>query len=110
MEVDYALTDAANKIRQTRTSASIMKIVVVCACVVLCCAIICSTFCCIYAIRKQQDAIVDQQRILTDQYNGLLEYVKGTEIVTETEVIDGSDGGAAIKIDGDGNSANDGGN
>lgn len=38
------------------------------------------------------------------KYAGLMELVSGTEVTTETETIDGSDGGIAAKIEGDNNS------
>lgn len=102
MEMDQAIIDATDRIKRDKANMALLRMLIIATAIVLCTVIICATLLGIYAIRKQQDTLIEQQYALNMQYASLMEYVSGAEITTET--IDGSDGGVAAKIEGDNNS------
>ena len=83
------------------------KVKLYCLTAIVCVLIVCVSVVACFAIHTQQQTIIEQQYALNMQYAGLLDYISGAEITTET--IDGSDGGVAAKIEGDGNSISAGG-
>ena len=104
-----ALNAATEHIRGQRKQAENYKLKIVCLTVALCVAMICASVIGCFAIYSQQQTIIEQQYALNMQYAGLMDLLSGAEVTTETETIDGSDGGVAAKIEGDNNSISAGG-
>lgn len=106
-ELQNAAIEAATEhIKGQREANKMAKLRLYCITAVLCVLIVCTAVVACFTIYSQQQTIIEQQYALNMQYAGLLDYVAGAEVTTET--IDGSGGGVAAKIEGDGNSVGGG--
>lgn len=102
-ELQNAAIEAATQhIKGQREEHRMTKVKMYCITAVVCVLIVCASIVACFTIYAQQQTIIEQQYALNMQYAGLLDYVAEAEITTET--IDGSGGGIAAKIEGDGNS------
>lgn len=101
--IEAATAHIKGQRQETRMTRLRMYCVTIVACVLLICAAVVACF----TIYAQQQTIIEQQYALNMQYAQLMEYVAGAEITTET--IDGSGGGVAAKIEGNGNTISGGG-
>lgn len=101
-----AVEDAASRIQKDKRSHERNKLVIVCVTLLLAVTIVCGTVLGCFAVYKQQETIIEQQHALNMQYASLMEYLANAEVTTET--IDGSGGGVAAKIEGDGNTISGG--
>lgn len=101
-----AVKDATARIQRDKRAHELKKLALVCAAFVLAVAIVCATVLAVVAIQEQQRTIIEQQYALNMQYAGLLEYIAGAEITTETTTetvtheADAGDGGTAVAGDG----------
>lgn len=93
-----AVESATSRIKKDK---DYRKCLMVCATVIIVASIICGTVYGCYTVNRQQETIAEQQYALNMQYASLMDYISGAEITTET--IDASDGGTAVKVDGDNN-------
>lgn len=100
---DAVIDTAADHIKGQRDIHRVTKIKLYCLTTFACVLAICAAVVACFAIYAQQQTIIEQQYALNMQYAGLMDYVSGAEITTTTETIDGSGGGIAAKIEGDGN-------
>lgn len=100
-EVMYS---AADHIKNQRKKIEIDRLKIICLTAFASVAVICAAVVACFAIYTQQQTIIEQQCALNMQYAALTDLLSGAEITTETENIDGSDGGIAAKIEGDNNS------
>ena len=98
-----AVKSATDRIRKDKQIHERKKLLTVCITVLLAVAMVCGTVLGCYTVKKQQETIIEQQYALNMQYAQLMEYVAGAEVTTETETVDGGDGGTAIKVEGDNN-------
>lgn len=97
-----AVKDATNRIQKDKRAHELKKLALVCLTVVLVTAIVCATVLGVTTVREQQSTILEQQYALNMQYAGLLEYIAGAEVTTETTTheADAGDGGTAVAGDG----------
>lgn len=93
-----AINAATEHIKSQRKMYENTRIKLFCVTILLILTIICATIISCFAIFAQQKTIIEQQYSLNMQYAGLIDYVSGAEIVTETA--DSADGGTAIVGDG----------
>lgn len=100
---------AAGHIKNQREANKDTRIKAYCLTAFACVLVVCAAVVACFTIHAQQQTIIEQQYALNMQYASLMEYVAGAEVTTETETIDGSDGGVAAKIEGDNNSISAGG-
>lgn len=99
-----ALKAASEYIRSQKYYAKRVTIFAICATVLFLAAIICGAVIACNAITVQHQTIIEQQYALNMQYAGLLDYISGAEITTETsEYSSESDGDGSIAVAGDGN-------
>lgn len=98
-----ALETAAQHIRGQREANQTSKVKLYCLTAFACVVVVCAAIVACFAIYSQQQTIIEQQYALNMQYSSLMEYVAGAEVTTETETVDGGDGGTAIKVEGDNN-------
>lgn len=103
-----AAKDAANRIKKDKRTHELQKLTIVCVSILLGVAMVCGTVLGCYFAKKQQETIIEQQYAINAQYAQLANLLSGAEITTTEEVIDGSGGGIAAKIEGDGNSVGGG--
>ena len=96
-----AIEDATYRIQKDKMAYEHKKLLTMCLTIIVAVTMVCGAVMGCYAINKQQETIVEQQYALNMQYASLMEYLANAEISTET--IDGSEGGVAAKIDGNGN-------
>lgn len=92
--------EALKEQRKHKESQLTARVAIVCASVLLVIGMICGTIIAVTTIREQQYA-------LNMQYASLMDLLSGAEVTTTEEIIDGSDGGIAAKIEGDNNSIGD---
>lgn len=103
-ELQNAAIEAATEhIKGQREVNKKAKIKLYCLTAIVCVLIVCSAVVACVTICAQQETIREQQYALNMQYASLIDYVSGAEVTTETETIDGGDGGTAIKVEGDNN-------
>lgn len=103
-ELQNAAIEAATQhIKGQREENRMAKIKLYCITAIVCTLFVCASIVACFTIYSQQQTIIEQQYALNMQYAGLLDYVSGAEVTTTTETIDGSGGGIAAKIEGDGN-------
>lgn len=105
-----AVHSATDRIEDDKRTHERKKLWIVCLSVLLGLAMVCGTVLACYTVKKQQETIIEQQYALNMQYADLVSLLSGAEITTSEEVIDGSGGGVAAKIEGNGNSISGGGN
>lgn len=105
-----AIKTATNYIKKQKKKNINTRFIAGCIAVFACVCVICGSVIVCFAIHAQQETIREQQYTINMQYNDLLSLLYGSEIITTDEIIDGSGGGVAAKIDGDGNTISGGGN
>lgn len=96
-----AIEAATEHIREQRKTAENLRIKVYCLTALLIVAMICAAVVGCFAIYAQQQTIIDQQYALNMQYAGLMDYISGSEVITET--VDTGDGDNGTAFIGDGN-------
>lgn len=99
-----AIKSATDSIKEKKQKIANLKFYAFCITILLSIALICGCIVACFSIKKQQETILEQQYSINMQYAQLMEYIAGAEVTTTTETIDGSGGGIAAKIEGDGNS------
>lgn len=94
---------ATEHIKNQKNRLTIQKLWIVCLCILLCTAIICGTVISCTAIKEQNAVIIKQLYSLNMQYTSLADLLYGSKVENYSEIIDGGDGGNAIKVEGDNN-------
>ena len=95
-----AIEAATQHIRQQRQKNQNIKVIACCLTILFSVLIICATVLGYHAITKQQEVIIEQQYALNMQYAGLLDYISGAEIITETVDTGDGDNNTAFIVDG----------